>query len=115
MSKEKPIRYYRLKRAYWDNMEMQPRGAVLPFPEGTAPSSAILLTQAELDAMSAADKAAAAVEVQLPDGFYDDVVADVTAKVLAKLGQDEAKVVADADKPASAEGGSTSADPKAKK
>jgi hypothetical protein len=115
MAKEPTIRHYRLKRPFWDNMVMQPKGTVLPFPEGGAPSSAILLTQAEVEALSLADKAAAAVEVQLPEGFYADVVAEVTAKVLAAIGQEDAVVEANADKTDSAEGGSTPADTKAKK
>ncbi len=114
MAKETPIKYYRLKRPFWDNKEMQPKGKVLPFLEGKQPSTAVLVTDAEIEAMSAAEKAVS-VTVGLPDGFYDEVVAEVTAKVLAAINQEEAATEANADKGDSADGGSTSADPKAKK
>lgn len=114
MAKEK-IRYYRLARPYWDGRQSRARGEIRPFPEGKAPTTATLMTDAEMDALSAADKAAAAVEVQLPEGFYADVIAEVTAKVLAAIGQETAAVEANADKTSSAEDGSTSAEPKAKK
>ncbi len=115
MSKEK-IRYYRLARPYWDGKQTQARGTVVALVEGTQPSTASLMTDAEMADLNAADKAAAAVAVQLPEGFYDEVVAEVTAKVLAAIDQkDAAAEVAATSKPDSAEGGSTPADPKAKK
>ena len=115
MATEK-TRYYRLARAYWDGKQTHPRGTVLPFVEGKQPKTSSLLTDAEVADLDAAAKATAAIAVQLPEGFYDDVVAEVTAKVLATINQkDAADEVAAASKPASAEGGSTPADPKAKK
>ena len=114
MPKENPIRHYRLARSFWDGKQTHARGDVIPLPEDKAPSSATMLTQSEVDNLSAADKAAAAVEVQLPDGVYEDVVAEVTKKVLTALAQTEASKVANADKVAPAAGGSTTAGPKAK-
>ena len=132
MAKETPIKHYRLKRPFWDNKVMQPKGAVLPFPEGKQPSTAVLVTEAEIEVMSAAEKAVS-VTVGLPEGFYDEVVAEVTERVIEALevaaakaaveaealekaeADAKAKAEAEAATKASAEGGSTPADPKAKK
>jgi len=77
---------------------MCPKGSLQPFVEGTQPKSAVLVTASEMEALGAEERAIS-VSVELPEGFYEEVVAEVTSQVLKAL----------------AEGGSTSADSKAEK